>query len=79
MTVNHGVPGSSPGEGAKLKDLIPMESGFFVFYHFEGREVYPELVEGSPGEGAVRQSLRHASPLHSVNRVQRDFLLCGGI
>ncbi len=54
MTVNHGVPGSSPGEGAKLKDLIPLESGLFVFCHFEGREVYPELVEGSPGEGAVK-------------------------
>jgi hypothetical protein len=56
MTVNHGVPGSSPGGGAKLKDLIPMELGLFVFYHFEGREVYPELVEGSPGGGAVQQS-----------------------
>ena len=44
----------SPGEGAKLKDLIPLESGLFVFCHFEGREVYPELVEGSPGEGAVK-------------------------
>ena len=53
MTVNHGVPGSSPGEGAKLKDLIPTELGLFVFCHFEGREVYPELAEGNPGEGAL--------------------------
>jgi hypothetical protein len=30
-----------------------LELGLFVFYPFEGREVYPELAEGSPGEGAL--------------------------
>src|SRR5437868_2717648 len=31
MTVNHGVPGSSPGEGAESRTLCV---AFFVFMHF---------------------------------------------
>jgi hypothetical protein len=51
MTVNHGVPGSSPGEGATPKQI---RDRFGVFFG-PGREVYPDAAKrmsGSPGEGA---------------------------
>ncbi len=34
MTVNHGVPGSSPGEGAKKAFVNYILQGFFVFKPF---------------------------------------------
>ena len=40
MTVNHGVPGSSPGEGAKP----PQSGGFFCGLNFGGREIHLFLV-----------------------------------
>ena len=54
MTVNHGVPGSSPGEGAKR------ENESFPFFLFTaGREVYPERSRRKPGEGANKKPHRN--------------------
>ena len=42
-SVNHGVPGSSPGGGAKQNPIRCGRSGFFV--PPIGREVYPDATK----------------------------------
>ena len=59
-SVNHGVPGSSPGGGAKQNPIRPailrVGPGFFVL--ILGREVYPDVTkwnrEAQEGEQAKR-------------------------
>jgi hypothetical protein len=51
MTVNHGVPGSSPGGGAKQIPIRHCGSGFFVPYWGRSLSRCNEVKSGSPGGG----------------------------
>ena len=71
VTVNHHVPGSSPGRGAILYDRKNLSSeGFFLFWRGHGAVVFDLRVgmvkANTLNERAEKALLFHQEPLHSA-------------